>query len=167
METDALNKFPALTAVLQAYADEVRELYKANLIKSDALATEELLNSVQTQVVTDNVAFLVTMTLADYWKFVEFDTKPHWPPPEAMLKWVTVKPVIPRPDKKGRLPKPKQLAFLIGRKIAEKGTTGKHDLGDAVTNCNRKYEPLLSEALAQDLGQNFNAWIVEMLDFRR
>lgn len=167
METPTLNRFPALTEVLQRYADEVRTYYRENLIKSDKLATEGLLNSVQTEVVAGDSSFLVTMSLADYWKYVEYDTKPHWPPPDALLRWITVKPVIPRPGRNGKLPTPKQLAYLIGKKISEKGTTGSHDLQDAVTNCNRKYEPLLAEALAQDLQGSVNAWILEMLDFRK
>lgn len=179
METNTLISLDNLAAVLQAYAEEVRELYKKNLVESDRLATEKLLNSIETEVVRDGSAYLVTMTLEDYWKYVEYDTKPHWPPPAALLKWITVKPVLPHPDKNGRLPKPEQLAFLIGRAMAglspnqEKcknphgGTTGTHDLQDAVTNCNRKYEQLIAEALAKDLGEGFHAMILEMLSFKR
>lgn len=167
METNTLISLDNLAAVLQAYAEEVRELYKKNLVESDRLATENLLNSVETEVVRDGNAYLVTMTLADYWKYTEWDTKPHWPPPAALLKWITVKPVLPHPDKNGRLPKPEQLAFLIGRKINEEGTKGSLDLTDAVTNCNRKYEQLIAEALEKDLGEGFHAMILEMLSFKR
>lgn len=167
METNTLISLDNLAAVLQAYAEEVRELYKKNLVESDRLATENLLNSIETEVVRDGSAYLVTMTLEDYWKYVEYDTKPHWPPPAALLKWITVKPVLPHPDKNGRLPKPEQLAYLIGRKINEEGTKGSFDLTDAVTNCNRKYEQLIAEALAKDLGEGFHAMILEMLSFKR
>ena len=116
---------------------------------------------------TDQGAYLVTITLADYWKYVEDDTKPHWPPVSAILEWIRVKPVIPRPDSRDRIPKPEQLAYLIGRKIAKEGTEGSHDLALSATECNRKYEPLIAEALAQDLGAGFRAWIFEAFSYRK
>lgn len=166
MEKDALINLTATEEALAAYAADVRELYRDNLIKSDRLATEGLLNSVETQIERDGQSYLVTMTLADYWKYVEWDTKPHWPPRDALLKWIRVKPIIPRPDDRGRIPKPEQLAFLIGRKISRVGTEGSHDLADAVTNCNRKHEELIAEALARDLGDDVHAWMLQLMDFK-
>lgn len=167
METNALIPLPHLEAVLQQYAAEVKDIYKRHLVEADRLASERLLNSVETQVVTDQGAYLVTMTLEDYWKYVEEDTKPHWPPVSALLEWIRVKPVIPRPDDHGRIPKPEQLAYLIGRKIAKEGTEGSHDIALTTAECNRKYEPLLAEALAQDLGAGFRAWMLEAFSHYR
>lgn len=180
METNTLTSLPHLEAVLKDYAAEVGELYKRHLIEADRLASETLLNSVQTQVETDQGAYLVTITLADYWKYVEFDTKPHWPPTSAILQWIRTKPIIPRPDRNtGRIPKPEQLAFLIRRAIAGKspnqaelpnpdgGTKGSHDLALSATECNRKYEPLIAEALQQDLGDAMRAWILEAFSYRK
>ena len=167
METNALISFSNLEAVLQQYAAELKEVYKKHLVEADRLASENLINSVETQVETDQGAYLVTITLADYWKYVEDDTKPHWPPVSAILEWIRVKPVIPRPDSRDRIPKPEQLAYLIGRKIAKEGTEGSHDLALSATECNRKYEPLIAEALAQDLGAGFRAWIFEAFSYRK
>lgn len=167
METKSLIPLPNLEGVLRQYAGEVRELYRQHLIEADRLASETLLNSVTTEVTTDEGTYLVTMTLADYWKFVEYDTAPHWPPPSSLLQWIKVKPVLPRPDKKGRLPKPEQLAYLIGRKIAREGTKGSHDVALTVAECNRKFEPLIAEALAADLGAGMHAWILEAMSHYR
>ena len=167
METNTLTSLPHLEAVLKDYATEVGELYKRHIIEADRLASETLLNSVQTQVETDQGAYLVTITLADYWKYVEFDTKPHWPPVSALLEWIRVKPVIPRPDRSDRIPTPKRLAFLIGRKIAREGTEGSHDLALSATECNRKYEPLIAEALQKDLGDAMRVWILEAFSYRK
>lgn len=167
MEANTLISFSNLEAVLQQYAAELKEVYKKHLVEADRLASENLINSVETQVETDQGAFLVTITLADYWKYVEDDTKPHWPPVSAILEWIRVKPVIPRPDSRDRIPKPEQLAYLIGRKISREGTEGSHDLALSATECNRKYEPLIAEALAQDLGAGFRAWIFEAFSYRK
>lgn len=167
METNALISFSNLEAVLQQYAAELKEVYKKRLVEADRLASENLINSVETQVETDQGAYLVTITLADYWKYVEDDTKPHWPPVSAILEWIRVKPVIPRPDSRDRIPKPEQLAYLIGRKISREGTEGSHDLALSATDCNRKYEQLIAEALAKDLGAGFRSWIFEAFSYRK
>ena len=165
METNALT-MPHVEAVLHEYAETVRDLYKEKLVEADRLASEDLYNSIEAQVVVNGTEYLVQVRALDYWKYVEWDTKPHWPPRDALLKWIRVKPIIPRPDDRGRIPKPEQLAFLIGRKISRVGTEGSHDLADAVTNCNRKHEDLIAEALARDLGDNIHAWMLQLMDFR-
>ncbi len=166
METNALT-MPHVEAVLHEYAETVRDLYKEKLVEADRLASEDLYNSVEAQVVVNGTEYLVQVRALDYWKYVEWDTKPHWPPRDALLKWIRVKPIIPRPDDRGRIPKPEQLAFLIGRKISRVGTEGSHDLADTVTNCNRKHEGLIAEALARDLGDNVHAWMLQLMDFRQ
>ena len=64
----------------------------------------------------------ISIQMEDYWKYIENGTKPHFPPIDAIKKWISVKPVLPRPLKNGKLPTTNQLAYLIGRKIAKKGT---------------------------------------------
>lgn len=162
METNALTIFPNIMQALADYAEEAKRLYKENLVKSDRLATEDLYNSIETEVEADGTTFLVTMTLADYWKWVEEDTRPHWPPRDAILQWIRVKPVIPRPGKNGSLPKPEQLAYLIGRKIARQGTTGSHDLRDALAELNARFESRLVDALAADIADLSHAYIIQL-----
>lgn len=136
-------------AVLQEYADKARELYKENLSKSDRSATETLIRSVKTTVVTPTgYSIAVDMRLMDYWKYVEWDTKPHWPP--SLLGWIDAKGIKPYPDSKGRLPKPEQLDFLIRRKIAKEGTTGSHDLQNTIEELNAEYEQRIADAVAED-----------------
>ena len=179
MEENTLTRFPTLLAVLNDYRAEVEALYKQHLVDNGHPTMQNtLVNSISTDIVVGDSGFTVTMTLAEYWKYVEWDTQPHWPPQEAILKWISIKPIIPRPDNRGRIPKPEQLAFLIRRAIAgqspnqanlknpQGGTIGTHDLAGAVTACNQKYEPLFGEALAKDLSADINVWIIEMLDLR-
>ena len=51
----------------------------------------------------------------------------------------------------GKLPTTKQLAYLIGRKIATEGTTGTHDLEKTKTDILSWYKDKLSEALGHDV----------------
>ena len=145
--------FHNVLAVLRDYAAEVRNLYQDNLIRHDRIASGGLLNSAECRVNIGDRSYEVVMTLEDYWRYVEEDTRPHWPPVDAILRWIQIKPVIPRPDAAGRIPTPRQLAYLIGRKIARKGTEGSHDLADAVEEMNRRYADRLSEALGADVSE--------------
>lgn len=137
--------------VLEDYAAEVRALYRDRLARNNRVASGALLNSVECRVEVDGRAYEVKMTLQDYWKYVEYDTRPHWPPVAAIQRWIEIKPVIPRPDAKGRIPTPRQLAYLISRKIARVGTEGSHDLRDTTQDVNARYRARLQEALAQDV----------------
>lgn len=147
-----LISFEHLTRTLQELADDMRETYKAELDKSDRYTTERsLINSVRTEVVVNDRSYEVIMRLNDYWRYVEDDTRPHWPPPSAILRWVIIKPVVPRPLKNGKIPKPAQLAYLIGRKISQEGTTGSHDLQHAREQVLTMWTAALSEALRLDV----------------
>lgn len=156
METNALT-MPHVEAVLHEYAETVRDLYKEKLVEADRLASEDLYNSVEAQVVVNGTEYLVQVRALDYWKYVEWDTKPHWPPVQSLLRWIRVKPVLPRSG--GGVPRPQQLAYLIGRKIAREGTKGSHDLALASTETNRRFRDAITEALAQDAQQFVTVWI--------
>lgn len=140
-----------LQQVLEDYAKDIQERYKDVLSNNGHVASKNLIDSIKTEVVVGEQAFEVTMTLADYWKYVECDTRPHFPPPDALVKWIEVKPVIPRPGKNGRIPTPKQLAYLIGRKIATFGTTGTHDLQQTKDDIFAWYQERMSVALGHDI----------------
>lgn len=149
---DELLNTENLRAVLMEYGVAVRNLYQDRLILHDRIATGDLLNSVEVHVDYNGQAYEVKLDLASYWRYVEMDTEPHWPPPSAILKWIRAKPVLPRPLKNGKLPTPEQLAFLIGRKIAVFGTKGQPDLTDSVEDMNKAYQERIAAALARDVG---------------
>ena len=148
MELINLNN---VMAVLEEYGQAVRNLYQDNLIRSDRIASGDLLNSVDYMVEVNGQAYEVKLRLEDYWKWVEDDTRPHWPPMNKILEWIKAKPVIPRPDANGIKPTQRQLAYLIGRKISEVGTEGSHDLQSAIDTINAQYKDKLVYALSQDM----------------
>lgn len=148
-----LFKIPHLQAVLQEMAADLAENYRDQLGRSGRNASRNLLNSVTARVALDRNVWEVQLSLLEYWKYIEYGTRPHWPPPEKILEWITVKPVIPRPGRDGRIPTPKQLAYLIGRKIARVGTEGKPDLQETVERLMPWYERKISEALGTDASE--------------
>lgn len=161
------NDMPHLRAALEGYAVALRNAYQDNLIRSDRIATGDLLNSIEAQVKgPDGGTWRVVFLLAEYWKYVEDDTRPHWPPRDAILKWIRAKPVIPRPDDKGRVPSPESLAFLISRRIAGEspkglpgGTKGSHDLERAETELISHWRMELTKALQLDMTDGLKMYI--------
>ena len=147
---DALFNPSNLLRVLEDLAKDVRENYKEHLELHDRVASGDLLRSVSTEVEVRGTTYIVWINLADYWKYVEEDTKPHWPPKAAIDRWIFIKPVLPRPDGNGKIPTAESLSFLIRRKIAEEGTKGTHDLRDTERAVLPMYEERLLDALQRD-----------------
>ena len=138
-------------AVLEQYAQDVRNSYQDRLIQDDKVASGDLLNSVEYQVVQNGMVYEVQLRLQDYWKYVEYGTKPHFPPVDKILEWIKVKPVLPRPNDKGDLPTPQQLAYAIATNISKHGTEGTEDLEETLLDINQRYKEKLVIALHQDM----------------
>ncbi|MBQ2007676.1 MAG: hypothetical protein II236_03265 [Alistipes sp.] len=152
METSTLT-FENLRKVLEEYGQHAETLYKYNIALAGKNASRTLANNTKYFVKSEGVTFSVGLRLEEYWKYVEYGRKPgKFPPPSAILKWIEVKPVIPRPDDKGRIPKPKTLAFLIGRKIATEGIKPTPVLQTTVEELNNTFLERIREALKQDIG---------------
>lgn len=147
-------------AVLEEYAMTVRNLYQDKLIINDHIATGNLINNLNYTVNVNGSRIEVSLELEDYWKYVEYDTKPHFPPVDALVNWIKAKPVLPHKTFDGKLPDTKQLAYLIGRKISEEGTTGTHSLEDTIDEVNTIYELKIEEAIMKDLTSDINAILI-------
>ena len=90
-----LLELTELQKVLQDFATDIRDRYRDVLANNDHIASRKLVDSIKTQVVVGDNAYEVTMTLEDYWKYVEEDTPPHWPPRNANCLGVGILPSDP------------------------------------------------------------------------
>lgn len=122
-----------LTTIQDITNDFVVEL-KNKLKANDSNASGTLAKSIRGIVKQNGKYIVISIQLEDYWKYIENGTKPHWPPVDAIKKWISVKPVLPRPTKSGKLPTSNQLAFLIARKISRVGTKAKPFLKPTITD---------------------------------
>lgn len=150
-------EFKNVQAVLEELGKAIKLRYQENLIESDRKASYNLIESIQYHTVINGTEFAIDLEMADYWKYVEDDTRPHWPPVDKILEWVRIKPVLPNPDSNGKLPTEKQLAFLISRKISEVGTTGSHDLERTLQEIEYDWEERIMKALDQDIMDCFDS----------
>ena len=114
-----------LREVLNRYAEVFIRKAQDHLQENGSIASGTLSESmVPYKVEIEDDAFRVYLEIEDYWKYVENGRGPgRYPPVDKIEKWITDKPIAPQPDNNGRIPTVKQLSFLIGRKIAEEGTT--------------------------------------------
>ena len=156
--------FENLTSVLNDFGKFLVEEYKDNLILEDVNASDNLYNSVTYMVERNNKTFEVKLSLADYWVFVEKGRRAggKFPPVSAIERWIEVKPVLPRPMSNGKLPTNKQLAYLIGRKIAIEGISPKPLLQRSVDDVWNNMREFISEALAKDLQKEINIELASM-----
>lgn len=152
---EQLIKYDHLKEVLERYAIALRNEYKQNLKNNDRVASGNLLNTVEYEVKDKNGTYTVSLKLQDYWKWIESGRPPttgggNGDLRAAILKWIEVKPVLPRPDKNGKLPTNPQLAYLISRKIHMEGYEGTHDLRKATDDTWDRFVYEIYEAIDKD-----------------
>lgn len=145
-----------LQAALDRLITRFIERYKANLTGDNKTASGTLIESIHPVLEYTSGKYDVSISLADYWKYVEYGRRPgKFPPPNAILNWIRIKPVLPRPIN-GITPTEKQLTFLIGRKIATEGIAPGHQMQHAfdevLASCNEE----LSSAIAQDIAEELS-----------
>lgn len=157
METNTLT-FENLINVLNEYGQELVNLYKQKLTENNVNATFELFNSISYQVSDlNNNKFEVTLSLADYWKYVENGRKAgKFPPISKIENWIKIKPVIPFSNNNKKIPTQKELAYLISRKIARQGIQPRPFLKNSVEEINRIYFDKIEEALTKDTERIFD-----------
>lgn len=153
---DKLIDLPHVQAVMEEMAIAIRNEYQDNLIRNDRIASGDLLNNIEYEITRGDFTYTIYVKMKDYWYYVENGRKAgKMPPIDNILRWITVKPVLPRPNAKGKLPTPQQLAFLIARKIGEEGTEGTHDLRKATDTIWDTFEDRLYEAIDADVDAAF------------
>lgn len=161
---DLIN-FDELNAILAEYAREAEEMYKYQLSLGNKTASRKLIDTIKSNVVVGENAYEVTLTLQHYWKYIEGGRKgtessppgakykAAFPPVKAILDWILVKPILPRPSADGKMEKlrPKSLAYLIGRKIEQEGIEPHPALKTTQEELMKMYRERLSAALGHDV----------------
>ena len=165
---DELMSFPRTTEVLGHLADDVRAGYIDQLKKHGhptKYGTDRLHETITTEVTVVGKTFQASLNMNHYWEYLEYGTGPgrgrdkYWPNKDAIAKWIEVKPVIPRPDGNKRVPTPKQLTFLISRKIHDKGTEGTHGFQTSREEVLPQYFEKIEQALSEDIGDFVKSYL--------
>lgn len=187
-ELNAQIKWENLSLVLFEFGGYFIEQARNNLKTggnppyTNSNASYNLYDSMETIVQILDDRFVVSVQLANYWKYVNAGTPPHWPKVDAIKQWIEIKPVLPRPmtitrrwytngRRKGApktilnerqvtvTPTVDQLAYLIGRKISIKGTEGTQFFDKAKDATIARFEDKISKAILADVDE----WLVKAL----
>ena len=154
-------KWTRLTEVLNEFADAFIENARNNLDANQSNASYNLYNSFEKVIEVGEDYFKVSISLADYWQYLEKGRGPgKFPPVDKIKEWIEVKPINPTPLSNGKTPSVEQLSFLISRKIANEGTEGKPFFEPAKEQTIREFEDKINEAVEEDVS-NFILELVE------
>jgi len=112
LERFSLRKAKEVSQEVNAAALELQGEAKRNLTDWGAINTGHLRNSIIAEMTADKMGAEVgaDKATAPYAPYVEYGTKPHWPPPGEIRRWVL--------DHK----MPESAVFPISLKIAKHGT---------------------------------------------
>ena len=153
MEKDALT-FNNLQQVLDDFTKDVAETYRGLLLRDGKNATGELISSIRpmTPELVDGT-FQCSLSLAPHWKYVENGRRPgKFPPIDNILDWVKAKPQLARPNRLDRKEiSPKQLAFLVARKIATSGIQPGNQLEKAMDIVYARWKDRIDAAITADI----------------
>lgn len=163
---EELIKWEHTYQALRDYAETVIQTYKDNLYINDHIATGALVSTIDYVIELGPNNVEVTLRLEDYWKYIEYNTKPHFPPYNAILDWVKVKFKGNLPTTySGKLPSQetleKQFAYLTQQKIGREGTTGTHTLQDTIDEINSQFEAIINQAIEQDVNEGITTILLK------
>ena len=148
--------FDSINAALNSLMDEFQNAYASKLKETNHYASGNLALTQEHHFTFDGRYYRIYLSLEDYWKYLEYGTKPHFPPVDKIAEWIRIKPVLPRPNAKGKLPTQKQLAFMIARSISIKGTKPAHTLQQTINEfqLSKKVKKLFMDAVKNQLVDN-------------
>lgn len=138
-------EYTNLINILNTIGIEIRDKYKEK-VKKGAYATGKLYNSVQYKVNVTDTSIKLSLNLEDYWINIEDGrvAGKKMPPISVIRKWMLSKSI---PDNKG-------IAYLIARKISEKGIKAKPYLKQTKNEVIPNYLDDITKAINKDLKES-------------
>lgn len=142
--------------VLQDFGKSFVEYYQSLLLEEDKVATGDLFNSVKYIIDINDNSIEVSISLLNYWKYIENGRKSGtWPPINKIENWIRVKNIKPYPYN-GKLPTIKQLNYLISRKIYERGIEPNPLFKKTTDNIVELFKDELENAVTKDVIKEFD-----------
>ena len=132
--------------------------YKSQL-EAEQMNNGELYRTISYSVSTVNSGWVISVSLADYWKYVEYGRRPgKMPPVSAIENWINVKQIVPHSMtlKSGKtvIPTIPQLSFLIARSIGRRGIAPKPLFKNSFEAAKKQFIQVIKDAITQDIKEN-------------
>lgn len=148
--------FKNTARVLAEFGQKIVDNYKAEL-QACNYQDGQLYRTLKYSVKMDNSAWLISISLEDYWKYIENGRRAgaKMPPLNVIENWIKVRNIIPHPMtlKSGKtvIPSVKQLSFLIARKISRDGIRPRPFFKQSFEAAKREFLDKITEAVQQDI----------------
>ena len=148
--------FKNTARVLAEFGQKIVENYKAEL-EACNYQDGQLYRTLNYSVKMDNSAWLISISLESYWKYIENGRRAgaKMPPLDVIENWIRVKQIIPHPIslKSGKqiIPTIPQLSFLIARKISRDGIKARPFFKQSFESAKREFLTKIADAVQQDI----------------
>lgn len=133
--------------------------YKSQL-EAEQMNNGELYRTIRYSVSTGTGGWVISVSLADYFKYIENGRRAgaKMPPVSAIENWIKVKQIIPHSMtlKSGKtvVPTIPQLSFLIARKIGQRGIPPKPLFKNSFEAAKQQFMQVIEDAIVQDIKES-------------
>lgn len=139
-------KWTNLQRVMSEYAD-----YLKDSVKKNSPDYYELPDKISFELQVGSKSYDIIFRAPIYWQWANNGRGPGKMPPSAPIeKWIEKRGILPRSGHDTPAAR-KGLAFLIRKKIGEKGTTGSHFLEKSLQDQADHWFDVIANAIAQDI----------------
>ena len=143
---------------LNDFGNFIITTYKSQL-EAEQMNNGELYRTISYSVSTGNSGWVISVSLADYWKYIEYGRRPgKMPPVSAIENWINVKQIIPHSMtlKSGKtvIPTIPQLSFLIARSIGRRGIAPKPLFKNSFEAAKQQFIQVIKDAITQDIKES-------------
>ena len=152
------NDFKHTMKALNDFGQKIVDNYKAEL-EACGYQDGQLYRTLSYSVKMDNSSWLISISLEEYWRYIEYGRRPgKMPPLDVIEKWIKVKQILPRPltlkSGKSVVPTIPQLSFLIARKIGRDGIQPRPFFKQSFEEAKREYLHIIEEAVLADIKES-------------
>ena len=120
----------------------------------------ELSKKISFTLQVNDTLFEIEFNAPEYWKYANYGRGPgKFPPLDKIEDWIKRRKIAPYPTKSGSVPTRKQLAYLIGRKIAKEGFKGSGFLEKSLKEQEDYWEERISDAIYEDIQLQIMEWL--------
>ena len=153
------SDFKHTMKALNDFGDFIITNYKSQL-EAEQMTNGELYRTISYSVSTVNSGWVISVSLADYWKYIENGRRAgaKMPPVSAIENWINVKQIVPHSMtlKSGKtvVPTIPQLSFLIARSIGQRGIPPKPLFKNSFEAAKQQFIQVIKDAITQDIKEN-------------
>ena len=152
------NDFKHTMKALNDFGKFIITTYKSQL-EAEQMNNGELYKTISYSVSTGTGGWVVSVSLENYWKYIEYGRRPgKMPPVSAIENWINVKQIIPHSMtlKSGKtvIPTIPQLSFLIARSIGRRGIAPKPLFKNSFEAAKQQFIQVIKDAITQDIKES-------------